>query len=52
MPSQTVVFPNPPVISNLITQANVLPTSLTSQTVKANKVFIGGVQIIKPPNVL
>ena len=45
--SQTITFPNPPVISNLITQTNNLSSSLTTQTVKANKVFIGGVQIVR-----
>jgi hypothetical protein len=50
--TQTVYLRNPPSVVNIQTQSQGLSSSLTSQTVKASKVFVGGVQIIKPPNKL
>ena len=49
-PEQTVIFSNPSTITNLQTQTNNLNNSLTTQTATAQKIFVGGVQIINSPN--
>ena len=48
--NQTITFSTPPVVSNIQTSVNALPSTLNTSTVNAQKVFVGGVQIINPPN--
>lgn len=52
MSTQTIYLPNPASVVNIQTQNAKLSSSLTTQTAKSKRVFIGGVQIIKPPNKL
>jgi len=48
--NQTITFSTPPVVSNIQTAVNALPSTLNTSTVSAQKVFVGGVQLINPPN--
>ena len=48
--NQTITFTTPPVVTAIKTSVNQLPNSLTSNTVQANKITVGGVRIINPPN--
>lgn len=47
---QTITFTPPTIVQNIQSQVNQFPSNLNSQTVQANKVLIGGVQIINSPN--
>jgi hypothetical protein len=53
--AQTIIYTDPAVINALQTSVNNLSVTLNTQTensttTQGNRIFVGGVQIINPPN--